>query len=79
MTAQNAVVSGIKALLAKQKRPNCPEAGFITSPFDPGGWSVAVSAFYSKPFSVFFNVSGSESATGAQLWWSVERRPRSIH
>ena len=47
MTAQNAVVSGIKALLAKQKRPINPLVA-LTSPFDPGGWSVAVSAWFSN-------------------------------
>ena len=56
MTAQNAVISGIKALLAKQKRSIYPLPALITSPFDPGGWSAAVSAFYSKPFFVFFQI-----------------------
>jgi hypothetical protein len=43
-------------LLAKQKRSIYPEDPAITSPFDPGGWSAAVSAFHSKPFSVFFQI-----------------------
>ena len=47
ITAQNAVKSGIKALLAKPKRPIYPRPVGITSPFDPGGWSVAVSAWFS--------------------------------
>jgi hypothetical protein len=54
--AQNAVISGIKALLAKQKRPIYPRAALITSPFDPGGWSVAVSAFLFKQHFRFFQI-----------------------
>ena len=56
MPAQNAVISGIKALLAQQKRPIYPRAALITSPFDPGGWSVAVSAFLFKTHFRFLQI-----------------------
>jgi hypothetical protein len=42
------IIFRTKALLAKQKRPIYPLPSAITSPFDPGGWSAAISAFYSK-------------------------------
>ena len=55
----NAVKSGIKALLAKHKRPIYPGVALITSPFGPEGWSAAVSAFLFKThFRVFFSLSG---------------------
>ena len=47
-SARNGVIFRTKALPAKQKRPIYPGVALITSPFDPGGWSVAISAFYSK-------------------------------
>ena len=54
----------MKALLAKQKRSIYPLPSAITSPFDPGGWSAAVSAFYSKPFSVFFKFCVTSARNG---------------
>jgi hypothetical protein len=47
-SARNGVVFRTKALLAKQKRPIYPLVALITSPFDPGGWSVAISAWFSN-------------------------------
>jgi hypothetical protein len=62
MTAQNAVIS----LLAEQKRPIYPLVALITSPFGPGGWSVAVSAWFSNNISVFFKFCLDCSITSAR-------------
>jgi hypothetical protein len=47
-SARDGVICRTKALLAKQKRPIYPGPSVITSPFDPGGWSGAISARFSN-------------------------------